>query len=121
LRDLRVFEEYRLDATRIYGWKGDQTCGVFILPSPIDGQSLRVIASSSDGWDHVSVSRSSRTPNWIEMEFIKRRFFKDEEVVMQLHVPPSEHINLHPNCLHLWRPQHESIPRPPGWMIDGKE
>jgi hypothetical protein len=119
MRDLHVLDAYRLIAVEIerYGEIGDHGNGVFNLPSPIDGQSLRVLASNGDGWDHVSVSRTNRCPNWPEMEFIKRRFFKDDETVMQLHVPPSEHINLHPNCLHLWRPHNDAIPRPPSWMV----
>lgn len=68
-------------------------------------------------WDHVSVSRSSRCPNWPEMEFVKRKFFEDHETAMQLHVPIDQHINAHPRCLHLFRPQHVEIPRPPGWMV----
>jgi hypothetical protein len=36
---------------------------------------------------------------------------------MELHVPIAEHINLHPNCLHLWRPQDVEIPRPPAYMV----
>lgn len=91
---------------------GDKTCGFFVL---LDG--LRVIASSGDGWDHVSVSLENRTPTWAEMERVKRLFFKEEETVMQLHVPPSDHINFHPYCLHLWRPQLVTIPRPPSYMI----
>ena len=101
----------------MHGWDGDETCGAFKLPSPIDGQPMNVIASSEHGWDHVSVSRSNRCPNWPEMEFIKRKFFKDEETAMQLHVAVAAHINLHQHCLHLWRPQHSEIARPPGWMV----
>jgi hypothetical protein len=95
---------------------GDETCGAFVLPSPIDGQGLRVIASSGGGWDHVSVSRTKRCPNWPEMDFVKRVFFGDE-VVMQLHVPSKDHVNYHAFCLHLWRPQSAEIPRPPAWMV----
>jgi hypothetical protein len=51
------------------------------------------------------------------MEAIKRTFFCASETVMQLHVPPSEHINCHPHCLHLWRPQDADIPRPPPEMV----
>ena len=101
----------------IWGWAGDETCGAFRVPSPTDGQTLGVIASSGDQWDHVSVSRSNRCPNWPEMEHIKRMFFEPHEAAMQLHVPVSEHINAHPYCLHLWRPQNEPIPRAPGWMV----
>lgn len=123
MRDLRVLDAYRLIAVEVelYGGISGHGNGVFELPSPIDGQSLRVIASNGDGWDHVSVSRANRCPNWPEMEFIKRRFFKDDETVMQLHVPPSEHINFHPNCLHLWRPHNTTIPRPPPWMVAPKD
>jgi hypothetical protein len=116
MRNLNTRNEYRLDAT--YGWIGDETCGAFRLPSPIDGQALVVVASSGEGWDHVSVSRGNRCPNWPEMEFIKRKFFKDDETAMQLHVPPNDHLNRHPYCLHLWRPQQGDIPRPPSWMVD---
>jgi hypothetical protein len=117
MRDLTSLDNYRVDSTKTHGWQGNAGSGAFKLMSPIDGQALRVIVSSTDGWDHVSVSRTSRTPNWPEMEFVKRKFFKDDETVMQLHVPVSEHINCHPYCLHLWRPQSVEIPRPPSWMV----
>lgn len=87
-----------------------QVGGVFILK--VRGTALRIIASSSVGWDHVSVSLANRCPNWEEMEAVKRVFFRDEETAMQLHVPPAEHRNFHPFCLHLWRPHFQQIPRP---------
>jgi hypothetical protein len=65
---------------------------------------LRIIASWTGGWDHVSVSLPNRCPTWEEMEKVKRAFFKETEYAMQLHVPPSEHRNYHPYCLHIWRP-----------------
>lgn len=77
-------------------------------PEPIGAfqiGELRVLAANGAGWDHVSVSRPDRCPTWDEMERIKRLFFKPDETAMQLHVPVSEHINHHPNCLHIWRPQ----------------
>lgn len=119
MRNLHQLDAYR-DRTAeldVYGINGDGTCGAFRIASPVDHRLLVVIASSGEGWDHVSVSRRNRPPNWREMEFIKRLFFKDDEVAMQLHVPISDHIDVHPNCLHLWRPQREPIPRPPGWMV----
>lgn len=102
-----------------FGGIGDHETGVFEVPSPIDHQPMLVIASAGAGWDHVSVSRRNRCPNWIEMSTIKALFFRDDETVMQLHVPTTEHVNDHPNCLHLWRPQKADIPRPPGWMVGG--
>lgn len=121
MRDLNELNRFRLDAKSAHGspydWNGDATCGMFELFSPADLANLRIIASSSGGWDHVSVSRADRCPSWEEMEHVKRKFFKDDEVAMQLHVPASEHVNCHPNCLHLWRSQKEPIPRPPFWMV----
>jgi hypothetical protein len=117
MRDLNTLNGYRLDVRAYYGWAGDGTCGAFQLPSPSDGQPLRIIASSDFGWDHVSVSRSNRCPNWPEMEFVKRRFFNDDECAMQLHVPVTDHLNLHAYTLHLWRPKDVDIPRPPADMV----
>jgi hypothetical protein len=119
MRSLTLLEAFRRSdlETALYGAKGDHDVGVFIVPSPIDHGPLRVIATTGEGWDHVSVSRVNRCPNWPEMEHIKRLFFRDEETAMQLHVPPSDHINIHPHCLHLWRPTQGVIPRPPSWMV----
>lgn len=117
VKNFALLENFRQRNTEklLYGDSDDG--GVFMLRSPIDGGLLVVIASNGEGWDHVSVSRSNRCPNWPEMEFIKRTFFKDDECAMQLHIPITAHINLHPHCLHLWRPHHDKIPRPPGWMV----
>lgn len=120
MRNLRLLDAYRDASPRvvaIYGDAGDHGSGVFRIPSPTGGQLLAVVASSGEGWDHVSVSLPNRCPNWPEMEHVKRLFFRDDETAMQLHVPPSEHISIHPHCLHLWRPTAGDIPRPPGWMV----
>ena len=68
-------------------------------------------------WEHVSVSLPFRTPNWDVMCKIKDMFWDADDTVMQLHVPPEDHINNHPYCLHLWRPKNQSIPRPPSIMV----
>lgn len=72
-----------------------------------------VIASALGKWDHISVSKEHSTPSWDEMDFIKRLFFKDDEVAVQYHVETKDHINIAANCLHLWRPQNQVIPMPP--------
>ena len=84
---------------------------------PFSGREFFVIASNGMGWEHVSVSLNSRCPNWREMSYIKDLFWNDDETVMQLHVAKKEHINLHPYCLHLWRPLEKEIPLPPGIMV----
>ncbi len=102
---------------KLYGVTGNDKNGVFNVPSPVDKKTLNVIASSDLNWDHVSVSRKTRPPNWREMEFIKRMFFENNETAMQLHVPPSDHINHHPHCLHMWRPLDREIPLPPDIFV----
>lgn len=101
------------------GYAGDGICGAFEIPSPVDWAPMHIIASSDLGWEHVSVSRKRRCPNWIEMSHVKSLFFQDGETVMQLHVAAADHINDHPYCLHLWRPLDQEIPLPPKWMVGG--
>jgi len=126
MRDLRELNRYRvalppniaaLWGVQPFGGGLAEICGAFVMPSPIDNRQLRILASNGDGWDHVSVSLVNRCPRWSEMEHVKRAFFRDDEIAMQLHVPPRDHISLHPFCLHLWRPHEGAIPLPPPAMV----
>lgn len=106
-----TLEQWRIDGPPLADY------GAFRIPAPC-GQLLKVIASSGDSelgidWEHVSVSLKNRCPSWNEMCFVKDLFWDPEETVMQLHPPKSQAINLHPHCLHLWRPKHQEIPLPP--------
>lgn len=91
-----------IESCRVGGEPGDNTGAASV---PHRGVLLRIIWCDGGGWDHVSVSCDTRTPTWAEMEFVRGLFFGDDEWVMQLSVPRSEHINIHEHCLHLWRPQ----------------
>ncbi len=118
LNELNAYRDRSPAVIKFYGSAGDHETGVFRLPYPRTGVTLAVICTANgDGWDHVSVSLPNRCPNWPEMEFIKRTFFKDDEVAMQLHVTPKEHISVHPYCLHIWRPVNAEIPLPPSGMV----
>jgi hypothetical protein len=127
MRDLLTAEvnRYRMVNAGSISWFGDDAggsaAGCFEIPYREKGggrrSNLRVIASAGEGWDHVSVSLQHRCPTWDELEFVKRHFFKSDEVAMQLHLPPSDHINIHPYCLHLWRPHTGEIPLPPRGMV----
>lgn len=91
--------------------------GAFRFNSPIDKAPLVVIASFGMGWDHISVSRKNRCPNWPEMCFIKDIFFEDDEVVIQYHPKKSEYVNDNKNCLHLWKPHNIELPMPDVIMV----
>ena len=114
------FQKYAVDHPTLGMPSEEKDGGTYLVPlKNSKGKSidLFVMASVGAGWDHVSVSITHRCPNWLEMEFIKRMFFKDDEVAFQLHVPPKNHINMHSNCLHIWRPQNQEIPMPKDWMV----
>lgn len=93
--------------------------GAFIVPGPLK-QPLKIVCSDGSDWEagklpgvpfeHVSVSCEQRCPTWAEMDFVKRIFWRDDECVMQLHVPRSDHINAHNFCLHLWKPIGVDMP-----------
>lgn len=80
---------------------------------------MHIIASSGGGWEHVSVSRKNRCPNWPEMSHVRALFFRDEETVVEYHVPKADHVSVHDYCLHLWRSTTTDFPRPPKWMVGG--
>lgn len=117
MKDLRELDPFRrLDwEYRAHGVLGDRENGCFVIER--NGVELNVIASSGGGWDHVSVSTKDRCPTWEELEHIRLMFAKPHETWMQLHVPARDHVNCHPFCLHLWRPQHRELPRPPASFV----
>jgi hypothetical protein len=80
-------------------------------------QTLRVVVSDQEGWEHVSVSRQDRCPTWEEMCAVKDLFWDHEDTVMQLHPPKSDWVSNHSFCLHMWRPVGIEIPRPPALMV----
>lgn len=100
-----------------WGPTNPDDAGVWVCRPKPTGPVLRIIATTGAGWDHVSISTATRCPTWDEMEWVKRRFFKDDEIAMQLHVTPEDHINMHPYTLHLWRPTDAAIPLPPAIMV----
>jgi hypothetical protein len=100
-----------------------RTYGSALIPPLLpDDLELGVIFSpgldeTDRGWEHVSVSTAVRTPTWTEMSRVKHLFWDDEDVVVQFHPKRSEYVNLHPNCLHLWRWTAGDFPRPPKGLV----
>jgi hypothetical protein len=119
LNDFRICTEV---SKKIFnGTYGDENCGAFFIPSPTDKQLMKVLATV-DGehepeWEHLSVSRKTRCPNWIEMDFVKRLFFHAHEAAFQFHPPVFQHVNIHNYCLHIWRPLKAEMPFPPAHLV----
>lgn len=87
--------------------------GVVVNVIASDGSDWLECELPQPAWEHVSVSLPRRCPTWSEMNEVKRIFWRDDETVMQLHVPRDRHINNHEFCLHLWKPIGVTIPLPP--------
>lgn len=105
---------------RQLGSRTGEPFGMFVFDHPsIPGFKIKVIVSAGDGpgggWDHVSVSFDppTTTPTWEDMCWVKNLFFEDEETVVQFHPAKSDYVNIHPHCLHLWRPINQPIALPP--------
>lgn len=95
---------------------GKSDCpGAFMIP--INNIKLAVIASDECDWDHVSVSLQDRCPTWEEMCEIKDIFFGEKVIAIQIHPSDTDYINIHPYCLHIWRPQNIDIPLPPKILV----
>lgn len=76
--------------------------GKVIYPQTKSHLTIGISSSEREG-EHVSVSKKKKIPTWEEMCFVKDLCFEDEEIVIQIHPKKSEYVNLHENCLHLWR------------------
>jgi hypothetical protein len=71
----------------------------------------------AQGWEHVSVSLTHRTPNWAEMCWVKSEFWNEDEQVMEFHPAKDQYVNHHANCLHLWRHPRQMIIYPPKLLV----
>lgn len=82
--------------------------------------------ADEEGWEHVSVSPvgskydvAQPCPTWDQMCEVKRLFWDDDEMAVQLHPPESQYLHgivASTNILHLWRPADG------GWsLLDEKE
>lgn len=89
----------------------------FLYLGGTKARPAKVVFSWGGGWEHVSVSFTTRCPTWDEMCKIKDVFWNDDECVIEYHPPKSEYVNIHPYCLHLWRKCGENFELPPKWYV----
>jgi len=88
---------------------GPGPCGVTFIRS--DGLRSVIITSSTIDeddetiWLHASIAiqpAGVRAPDYYELVELHHGVWGDTGWAMQVFAPPSEHINIRPNCLHLW-------------------
>lgn len=120
----KVPNQYRIKTGLLGSDDSIGLCGAFEIPWKKNYECmLYVIASDgeSNGWEHVSVhGRTGRgifTPSWDQMCFVKSLFWDDAACVVQYHPPKSDYVNVHKNCLHLWRKCDAVFETPPKELI----
>jgi hypothetical protein len=70
-----------------------------------DGMSVIITADyEQDGrpWLHVSFARRSKMPTYADMVRVKEVFVGDGRECYMVFPAKENHVNIHPNCLHLW-------------------
>jgi hypothetical protein len=95
-----------------FGSSPGEPCGLFVLRHP----DWPECGFAPPRWEHVSArvaGQGARCPTWEEMAWVKGLFFLPEEWVVQFHPADSDHINVHPHVLHLWRAVGVEFPTPP--------
>lgn len=88
-----------------------------LIHHPSFRRPMTFVASWGGGWEHVSVSCTNRCPTWTEMCIVKNIFWEDEEVAIQYHPAKHDYVNLHPYCLHIWKPISADMPMPPPVLV----
>lgn len=81
------------------------------------GRRLSVIVSGDveqDGrrWLHLSVASPDWLPKYETLVEVKELFIGRERKAIQVFPPRSQHVNQHPNCIHLWHCVEAEDPLP---------
>lgn len=92
----QVSRDVKIEGEAFAGAKGTPNQGLLVILSTdeIDGRT----------WRHLSVSRRSKIPSYDEIVRVRRDFFGESSPAYQVFPARAEHVNVHPNCLHLWLP-----------------
>lgn len=114
-----VPNKYRVRSGFMASTEENGNNGCFAIPLK-HGQAVMVIASDGEGWEHVSVSRRDRCPTWDEMCQVKAMFWGEDDCVIQYHPPKRDYVNIHPYCLHMWRPVGVDFPQPDSLLVGPK-
>jgi hypothetical protein len=69
-------------------------------------KQMKVIASfeihDQKQWLHVSISHERRMPAYQDLVYLKRHWIGADKKAVMVLPEESEHVNIHPRCLHLF-------------------
>lgn len=82
------------------GWTVDRLDGsariiVTSAPAPAAGLDLTE-------WLHASMSRREGVPTYEDLVLLHRAVWGETGYAYQVFAPTQDHVNIHPNALHLW-------------------
>lgn len=60
------------------------------------------LADDDTDWIHASWAGPGRVPSYEEMILLHRAVWGDTGYSYQVQAPVAQHINIHPNALHIW-------------------
>lgn len=96
--DWGVPDPFGPDGWRMLERTGDGAIIVTVADHPGDGNPW---APGPQEWVHASMSRRDRVPSYDDLCALHRAVFGDGWAY-QVFAPPTDHVNIHPNTLHLW-------------------
>lgn len=107
-RNLTVLDEYQ-----------DGIMGIWT--DPLTAKRYTYVFSWGEGWEHLSVSTPSKTPTWDIMCRFKNMFWNEDETCIEYHPAKEDYVNMHPYCLHIWKPIGIELPKPPTILVGFKD
>lgn len=124
-QDMSVMERFRIRKGPAAS-ESEARVGTFVIPTQW-GTALICHLHAPPGapWERLAVIArkkrgGERTPSWEEMQLAKSAFFRDDETVVQYHVPEDEKLHLPQPVLFLWRSTKEDAPRPSRTEASGR-
>lgn len=83
-------EPFGPDGWRMVSRAGD--CSVIVTTAEFEGAT----------WTHASRTAPDRVPTYEEMIELHRAVWGETGYSYQVQAPLAQHVNIHPNALHLW-------------------
>ncbi len=95
--ETRIFE----GGPRKLVYKGYRNLGISIVYEYALNQCKVFVGIENGKW-HLSISHSTRYPNWGEIKEARYLLMPDDMTVAQILPTRDEWVNIHERCFHLW-------------------
>jgi hypothetical protein len=95
--------EFTISAPTNWNLIRREESGVHFL-TPFGLSVIVSVCRENDGknWLHLSCAYNDRLPSWRDLVYVKESIIGLEKEAIQVIPAKSKHVNIHPNCLHLF-------------------